>query len=376
VTRIVVAPDSFKGSATAADAARALARGWQAVRPGDRVVLAPMADGGEGTMDAFALATPGARWHAVAVTGPDDRPVAARWLLLPGGTGLVELAATSGLTLLDGPRPLTAHTRGFGQAIRAALDHGVSRLLLAIGGSASTDGGAGVLAELGARFLDTDGRPIRDGGAGLLDLAAVDLTGLRRPPPGGATVLSDVANPLLGPTGAAAVFAPQKGATPPDVAALEAGLARLASFGLVSDDGGSPGWRRPGSGAAGGVGYGLQLWGARITSGARAVGEALGVPGHLAGADLAITGEGRFDEQSLTGKVPSYVLDAARAARVPVALVAGDVTAPTTAFVATRSLVTLAGSAAAATADPLSWLEAAGRDLAARWSVAIGRRSS
>jgi glycerate kinase len=368
VARVLVAPDSFKGTATAAAAAAAIARGWSAARPADAVDLAPMADGGEGTLDAFALAVPGGRRVPVTVTGPDDRPVRACWLLLPDGTGVVELAATSGLPLLASPRPLTAHTRGFGQAIAAALDHGVARLLLAIGGSASTDGGAGALSELGARFLDAAGRPVRDGGAGLADLAAVDLSGLRTPPDGGATVLSDVPNPLLGPDGAARVFGPQKGATPDDVAALEAGLARLASFGLLAgDDPARPGWLRPGSGAAGGVGYGLQVWGARITPGSRAVGEALGLPALLAGADLVVTGEGRFDGQSLAGKVPSYVLAAARAARVPVALVAGSIEAPTTAFVATRSLAGLAGSVAAAMADPPGWLEAAGRDLAAWW---------
>ena len=368
MTRILIAPDSLKGSASAVEVAQAIGRGWHAVRPHDEVSLAPMADGGEGTIDAFSTAFPDAALMPVTVTGPDDRPVDAGWLLLPDRTGVVELAATSGITLLDPLRPMTAHTRGFGQAIAAALDHGIDRLLLAIGGSSSTDGGVGALTELGARFLDLHRQPIGDGGAGLADLRSVDLSGLRSLPAGGAVVLSDVTSPLTGPTGAAAVFGPQKGATPGDVAVLDEGLARLASLVVnAGTDGidGQSGAQVPGAGAAGGVGYGLLVWGATLSAGSSAVGEALGIPALIARNDLVITGEGRFDSQSLAGKVPSYLLGLAGAAQVPVALVAGAVQAPVDAFVAARSLSTLAGSAAAAIADPLPWLEHAGRELAA-----------
>ncbi|WP_314149630.1 glycerate kinase, partial [uncultured Leifsonia sp.] len=157
MSTVVVAPDSFKGSASATEVASALADGWRSVRPGDVVRLAPMADGGEGTLDAFEVAVPGAVRHPVRVTGPSGDEVDASWLLLPDGTALVELAETSGLGLLRRPAPHDAHTIGFGQAIAAALDAGATALLLAIGGSASTDGGAGALTALGARLLDADG---------------------------------------------------------------------------------------------------------------------------------------------------------------------------------------------------------------------------
>lgn len=360
MTRILIAPDSLKGSATAVEVSQAIRRGWQTIRPQDEVSLAPMADGGEGTIDAFSIAYPGAALMPITVTGPDDRSVDTHWLLLPDGTGVVELACTSGITLLDPLRPMTAHTRGFGQAIAAALDHGVDRLLLAIGGSSSTDGGVGALTELGARFLDQQGKPVRDGGIGLADLTSVDLAGLQPPPSDGAIVLSDVTNPLTGIKGAAAVFGPQKGATATDVDALDDGLVRLASFGL----GRQVGDQIPGAGAAGGVGYGLMVWGAVISAGSSAVGDALGIPQLMANSDLAITGEGRFDSQSMAGKVPSYLLQLADAAGVPLALVAGDIQAPVDTFIAARSLTVLAGSSAAAIANPLPHLEQAGRELA------------
>lgn len=362
--RVILAPDSFKGSATATEAASALAEGWASVRPDDTLRLMPMADGGEGTLDAFEAAVPGARRLPVTVTGPADRAVEASWLLLPAtdaapaGTGVVELACTSGLTLLDGLRPLDAHTVGFGQAIAAALDHGVSRLLLALGGSSSTDGGAGALAALGARFLDAHGDAIPLGGAGLGVLAVADLVGLRAVPVGGALVLSDVTNPLLGPLGAASVFGAQKGADAAQRSALEAGLARLA--GLLPAE-----VSAPGAGAAGGTGFGLLAWGAEMAPGSAAVGEALGLPAAVVGADVVVTGEGRFDAQSAAGKVPAYVAALARAAGARAMLVAGGIEAPTDGFVAARSLIEVAGGLDAALNAPLRWLREAGALLAA-----------
>jgi glycerate kinase len=361
VSRVVFAPDSFKGTVSAADAASALARGWQSVRPDDDVVLRPMADGGEGTIDAFAAAMPDAERRPVTVRGPDSAPVQAEWLLLPGErpAAVVELAATSGITLLDPLAPLDAHTAGFGDAIAAALDEGVDRLLLALGGSASTDGGVGALAALGARFVDATGRPIRLGNRGLGTLARVDLTALRPLPPGGAVILGDVDNPLLGARGAAAVFGPQKGADATTVEVLESNLARLAR--LVPAD---P--RTPGSGAAGGTGFGLLAWGARMGGGAGVVAEAMGLPEALEGAQLVITGEGRFDGQTAAGKVPSEVARLAREAGVPVALAAGSIEADAAAagFLASASLSVLAGSPALAMAGASRWLEAAGAALA------------
>lgn len=355
--RVIFAPDSFKGSASATEVATALAEGWASARPGDELRLLPMADGGEGTLDAFELAVPESRRMPVTVTGPGGSDLDAYWLLLPDGTGVVELAGTSGLTLLDSLAPLTAHTFGFGQAIAAALDHGVSRLLLALGGSASTDGGAGVLLALGARLLDSAGEAVPLGGGGLAALASVDLAGLRELPASGALVLSDVINPLLGAQGAAAIFGEQKGADAAQRAELEAGLGRLGAL-LPADA------SAPGAGAAGGTGFGLLAWGATLAPGSGAVGDALGLPQEVAQADVVVTGEGRFDSQSTSGKVAGYVASLPRRPQASVCLVAGSIEAPTDGFADARSLVSLAGGLDAAMADPLRWIREAGASLA------------
>lgn len=377
---VVVAPDSFKGSAAAADVAAALAEGWSEVRPADHVVLAPTADGGEGTLDAFAAAVPGAVRHPVRVLGPSGAPVDASWLELPDGTAVVELAETSGLALLPEPAPFDAHTIGFGQAISAALDAGAHTLLLAIGGSSSTDGGTGALTALGARLLDASGAPIAPGNRGLASLASADLSALRPLPPGGVRILSDVTSPLLGLRGAAAVFGPQKGARAEDVVALEAGLARWAVVaggavdagavavgnGESSGAGSAVDPAEPGTGAAGGTGFGLRLWGATMTPGAPAVADALGLPARIATADVVITGEGRYDSQSASGKAPEHVAALAREAGIPVLLVAGAIAAEPHGFADAIALADLAGSAPAAIADPLRWARAAGAALAGR----------
>lgn len=370
---VVVAPDSFKGSASATEVAEALAAGWSSVRQDDRLVLAPMADGGEGTLDAFEVAVPASVRHPVTVLGPAGAAVDASWLSLPDGTAVVELAEMSGLSHMPELAPLDAHTFGFGQAIAAALDAGATGLLLAIGGSASTDGGVGALAALGARFTDAAGRPIRLGNRGLGTLARADLSGLPALPHGGVRILSDVTNPLLGPTGAAAVFGPQKGATPEQVAGLESGLARLAR---ALGGGRTPGARSvhpatQGAGAAGGTGYGLLAWGAELAPGSAAVGDALGLPALVAAADAVITGEGRFDTQSAAGKVPAYVSRLARDAGIPAMLAAGSIEAGTEDFAAAVSLSALAGRAEPAMAEPERWAREAGAALA---SLAAGVR--
>ncbi|GAB2513314.1 glycerate kinase [Microbacterium petrolearium] len=372
--RVVFAPDSFKGSLAAAGVARALAEGW----PGAEAVARPMADGGEGTLDAFATAVPGSRRTPVRVTGPLGFGIDAAWLWLPPtddapqGTGVVELASTSGIELLgDARRPWDASTLGFGQAIAAALDHGVSRLVLGIGSSASTDGGAGLLTALGARFTNDFGASIAPGAAGLEEVAAADLTRLRPLPEGGVQVLSDVTNPLLGPAGAAAVFGPQKGVD--DVTRAEAALARFAdvlgrtageSLPVTAARHADP--AAPGAGAAGGAGYGLLAWGAELVPGAVRIAELTGLREAIAGADLVVTGEGSFDGQSAAGKAPAHVAELARAAGVPVALVAGRIApdADVSAFVRAVSLTELAGSGEAAIADPERWLREAGAALA------------
>ncbi|HZC39438.1 MAG TPA: glycerate kinase [Streptosporangiaceae bacterium] len=355
--RVVIAPDSFKGSIGAADAAQAMADGWLAVRAGDEVTCLPLADGGEGTLDVIAAAVSGARWQQVTVTGPGGQPADCPWLTLPGGTAVIELARASGLPLLARPDPLGAHTTGLGQVTAAALADGAREIVITLGGSASTDGGTGALAALGARFLDAAGRPLRPGGGALPGLAAVDVSGLRPAPPGGARLLADVEAPLLGPAGAAAVFGPQKGASPQQIRLLEQGLARLAAL-----LGGDP--DAPGAGAAGGTGYGFAAaWGAVFRPGAAELCRIAGLDRALAGAGLVITGEGRWDDTSVAGKVTGKVLGMARWAGVPAALVAGQIATPAPA--GAIALADLAGGAEAALADPGRWLRQAGQQLAA-----------
>ena len=350
MTIVVIAPDSFKGSITATDAARAIATGWASERPGDELVLLPQADGGEGTVDA--LSAPGTRAHrrVTRVTGPDGRPVQAEWVLLPDGTAIVELAQSSGLPQMAAVDALGATTRGLGEVLTAALDAGATSVVIGLGGSASTDGGAGALQALGLRLTDARGTELEPGGGALAGLASVDASALRPPPPGGVTLLSDVTNPLLGDRGAAATFAPQKGAGPADVAALEDSLTAW-SHAL----GGDP--SAPGAGAAGGTGYGFAtLWGARLVSGSEHLARLTRLESVAATADVLITGEGRFDATSLGGKVVGHALGLG-AKRVVV--IAGLIdSAPD--GVETVALTELAGSAEASLADPARWLQAAG----------------
>lgn len=358
--RVLVCPDGFKGSITAADAARALGRGWLAARPGDTVDLLPLADGGEGTIDAMAGAALGSRELAVEVTGPDDAPHAARVLLLADGTAVLELAETSGIALLgEALRPWDAHTVGLGEAVRAALDAGARRLLIGLGSSASTDGGTGLLRALGAVLTDAEGREVPRGAAGLARIARVDLTGLPPLPSDGVQILSDVRSPLTGPRGAAAVFGPQKGLTSDDVPLVDAALERLAEHYGIDP-------ATPGSGAAGGTAAALLAWGAELAAGSIGIGEAAGLPARLAAADVVITGEGRYDGQTAEGKVVGHVAALAEAAphRPRLLVVAGSIDAPLPPGVRGRDLVGIAGSATAAIADPEPHLVEAGRELA------------
>ena len=312
VVRIVIAPDKFKGTLDADGVADAIAAGIARVRPDAELLLRPVADGGDGTV-AAALRS-GWTPLAVRVTGPDGSPREAV-LALDDGTALVELATAAGLHLAP-PAPLTASTRGVGDLLLAALDAGARRLVVGIGGSASTDAGTGMLAALGVRFLDGTGADLPPGGAALARLDRVDVTGLD-PRLAGVEVLiaSDVDNPLTGPRGAAAVFGPQKGASAEDVAVLDAALARFAEvvrrdLRVEVDD-------VPGAGGAGGTAAGaLAVLGARITSGADLVCDLVGLDAALAGADLCLTGEGALDEQTLSGKAPAVVARRAAAAGV------------------------------------------------------------
>ena len=361
---VVIAPDSFKGSLPARLVADAIAEGWRSVRPDDALVLMPQADGGEGTLDAVEAAVPGARRRSAGlVTGPDGRPTPGEWLELPDGTAVTELAQCSGLPLMPELDALGATTRGLGEVIRSALDSGATSVVIGLGGSASTDGGAGALAALGMEFLDEQSEPVLDGGGHLGQIIRIDRSALLPPPAGGVTLLTDVTAPLLGTTGAAAVFGPQKGATQAQVGELDEALGHFSRL-----LGGEPG--APGSGAAGGAGYGFAVaWGARIEPGADYLMRLSDLPAAIADADLVITGEGRFDDQSLGGKLVGQLIALAGEGRT--AVIAGQVTA--TANVWSASLSEIAGSSAAAMADTAAWLREAARSAARELPERLGQ---
>ena len=323
--RVVVAPDKFKGSLGAAEVAARVATGLRTAVPGLDVREIPVADGGEGTLDAAGAA--GFRRLPVRVAGPTGLPVDSA-LAVRGATAVIEMAAASGLGVLPGGRPaaLGATSLGTGQLVRAALDRGCRELVLGVGGSACTDGGAGLLVGLGARLLDADGAELPLGGGALDRLHRVDLGGLDGRLAGVRIVLAtDVDNPLLGPQGTAAVYGPQKGATPADVGILEAGLTRWvtvlgAALGRRAVDGAD----EPGAGAAGGVGYAcLAALGAERRPGIEVVLGLTAFAQVVPGAGFVVTGEGALDAQTLHGKAPAGVAAAARAAGVPVVAVAG-----------------------------------------------------
>ncbi|QKW36537.1 glycerate kinase [Actinomadura sp. NAK00032] len=328
--RIVVAPDSFKGSLSAAEVCAAVAAGARRAVPDAEVAAVPMADGGEGTLDCF-LAARGGDAVEVAATDPLGRPVKARYALSGDGrSAVVELAAASGLPLVEDvpPDPLNAATGGTGELIADAVRRGAREVLVCVGGSASTDGGTGLLRALGVRFLDAAGAELPPGGAALARLAAIDDSGL--PDAVRATrfqVACDVTNPLVGPAGAAAVFGPQKGASAAQVAELDAALTVFAD--VLAARGGPRVHDLPGAGAAGGTCGGLAgVLGAEPAAGAALVAAAVGLPAALAGADLVITGEGRVDGQSAGGKVVSAVAALARESGVPCLALAGGVAGP------------------------------------------------
>ncbi|MEE1753894.1 glycerate kinase [Streptomyces sp. SP18CS02] len=323
--RVLVAADKFKGSLTAVQVAERVTAGLRQVLPGLRVETLPVADGGDGTVAAAVAA--GFERREVRVTGPLGEPVTAAYALREG-TAVVEMAEASGLQLL--PKgvfaPLTSTTYGSGELLRAALDAGARTIVFGVGGSATTDGGAGMLAALGARFLDGDGEPVGPGGGGLRRLATADLSGLdARFADVDLVLASDVDNPLTGPKGAPAVYGPQKGASAEDVAELDAALAHFAS--VLRDTIGSRATAladSPGAGAAGGIGYGALVGlGARFRPGIEVMLDVLGFGPALSRATLVITGEGSLDEQTLHGKAPAGVAAAARAAGVEVVAVCG-----------------------------------------------------
>jgi glycerate kinase len=327
--RVLIAADKFKGSLTAVQVAERVTAGLRRVVPGLAVESLPVADGGDGTVDAAVAA--GFERREVRVAGPLGNEVTAAFALR-GGTAVVEMAEASGLQRLPAGvfAPLTASTYGSGELLRAALDAGARTIVFGVGGSATTDGGAGMLCALGARFLDAEGEPVAPGGGGLGELASADLSGLD-PRLGSVDLVlaSDVDNPLTGPKGAPAVYGPQKGASPDDVETLDAALAHYAevlgeTVGVKAVEYAAS----AGAGAAGGIGYGALLLGARFRPGIEVMLDVLGFAPALEWATLVITGEGSLDEQTLHGKAPAGVAAAARAAGKEVVAVCGRLALP------------------------------------------------
>jgi glycerate kinase len=322
MTRLLIAPDKFKGSLTAAEVVAALARGLAATAPDAEILACPIADGGDGTVDA-ALAT-GADAHPATVTGPTGAPRETVWAL-EGTTAVLELADAVGLKALpdDDLAPRTASSRGLGELILEAVRAGARTIVVGLGGSASTDGGAGLLQALGARLLTADGTDIAPGLEGVETLASVDLAPARETLGGAALIAAnDVGNPLLGDDGAAAVYGPQKGLDAQAVASADRTLAAAAA--LLDPSGEAA--RAEGAGAAGGVGFALLLLGATQRSGADVVLELADFDERLQSADLVVTGEGKLDAQTLQGKGPAEVARRGAAAGLPVLAVAGAVT--------------------------------------------------
>ena len=324
--KIVIAPDSFKESLSAAGVASALARGLRQALPTAEILECPLGDGGEGTLDAVLAAT-GGEVREARVTGPLGEPVTARWgWLAEQRTAFVEMASASGLELVPKARRdvRVATSHGTGELLRAALDAGAERLVLAIGGSATNDSGAGVLQALGVRLLDGQGQALAPGGAALASLASLDLTDLHpRLAAVEVVIAADVDNPLCGPQGASQIFGPQKGASPEQVRELDAALAHFAT--VTAATLGRDVSEQPGAGAAGGVGFAaLAFLQATFRPGIEVVAELVGLEEALQDADLAVTGEGRLDGQTLRGKTPAGVLRLAQRHGVPVVAVAGS----------------------------------------------------
>jgi glycerate kinase len=326
--RFVIAPQEFKGSLTAAEAADAIAVGVRDAVPGAELDLAPMSDGGPGLVDAMLAARGGERIETSA-HDPLMRPVLAAWALLPDGTAVIEMAAASGLVLLSTEErdPLVATTYGTGELVRAALDRHAARIIVGVGGSATVDAGAGAMQALGARLLDAAGAALPPGGAPLAQLDRIDFSGVDpRLASTDVRVASDVTNRLCGPQGAAAIFGPQKGATPAGVRALDTALRRFAEIALR--DAGVDLLNVSGGGAAGGLGAGLMLVAqATIAPGFAIVADAARLDERIAACDAVITGEGRLDAQTAFGKTADGVAKLARKHGKPVAMIAGSIDA-------------------------------------------------
>jgi glycerate 2-kinase len=330
--KIVIAPDSFKESLTAMEVAESIEKGLKSVFPEAELIKVPMADGGEGTVQSLVDATGGLIYNKM-VTGPLGEPVEAFFGILGHGkTAVIEMAAASGLHLVTKEKrnPLLTSTRGTGELILTALDHGVKHIIIGLGGSATNDGGAGMAMALGASLLDESGMEIGEGGGALLNLARIDITEMdKRLANVKFEVACDVDNPLTGDRGASAIFGPQKGATPEIVEKLDQNLAHYAK--VIQRDLGKSINEVPGAGAAGGLGGGLLAFlSATLKSGVNIVIAATGLAQQIKGADLVITGEGKIDGQTIYGKTPIGVAKTAKLFDVPVIAIAGNVASDST----------------------------------------------
>ncbi len=324
--RVVIAPQGFKGSISALDAARAMEEGVLRVVPNAQTVLVPVADGGDGTLETLVDST-GGDIRTTTVTGPIGKPITAEWGALGDGqTAVIEMARTSGLALLslDERDPLHATTYGLGEMVREALDAGFRSFIVGIGGSATNDAGAGMAQALGVRLLDEAGKELPPGGAALANLRTIDMSGLdERALDARFSVACDVSNPLTGPEGASAVYGPQKGATPDMVERLDAALKNFAE--VVERTIGTSIEAVPGSGAAGGLGGGMMAFlGGALRPGVDIVLDHVGLDEKLKGADLVITGEGQVDFQTVYNKAPVGVARRAKRWNIPVLAVCGS----------------------------------------------------
>ena len=325
--KIVLAPNAFKGSMSAMQAALAMEQGVRAAFPGAEVCKVPVADGGDGLAEVLIDALNGEA-RVFTVRGPLDEPVQAALCQVPAlGLAAVEMAVASGLALLapQDRDPTRTTTYGTGELIRAALDLGARRIVVGIGGSATTDGGIGMAAALGVRFLDAAGEPVAPVGGALGQIRRIDASGLDPRLAGvRCEAICDVENPLVGPQGAAATYGPQKGATPAQVASLDAGLAHLAD--CIAADLGLEVRDLAGAGAAGGLGAGLHAFlGAELRRGVDLVLDLVGLDAQLAGADLVLTAEGQIDYQTAFGKAPAGVAERAKALGIPCVAIAGGI---------------------------------------------------
>lgn len=322
--KIILIPDSFKGTMTSIQICTILKRAIQTILPDVSTISIPVGDGGEGTAEAFHLAAGGQR-YIETVCGPHFEPVEAAYTILPDGTAVIEMAAAAGIPLCKGPLdPMTATTYGVGQLIDSALEQGCTRIILGLGGSATNDGGCGAACALGAQFFDSQGKPFIPAGGTLGRISTLDLIELqKRLDRVTITCMCDIDNPLFGPNGAAAVFAPQKGATEEQIQILDDGLRHLSE--KLSACTSCNMANLPGAGAAGGMGGGCAaLFHAELKSGIETVLDAVGFDALASEADLVITGEGKIDGQSARGKVISGVSQRTQALKIPCIAIVGD----------------------------------------------------